>query len=230
MQDYGLGLALFDYIPVLFSALGLSLLAGLNARALPGSRPALWAGVALVTAGGLSKASWKLTWVLSQVDIALLSHLLFILMAPGMVLLAFHTAAASRSWRGVPARGNPVLASFVVILPALAAATWLSISQPEGKAWFFALLATASLANISMSGILIRLSWGLQQRSTALIFLFSILAILALSGLSRISEGSAPLQWLAECLNFLAHGSFALAVWRLRKVIPLTGLRVSSNN
>jgi hypothetical protein len=226
MQDYSLSLALFDYIPVLVSAFGLSLLASLNARELPGAKPALWAGVALVTAGGLSKASWKLTWVLSQVDIGLLSNLLFILMAPGMVLLAFHTAAASRSWRGVDARGNPMLASLAVILVTLAAAAWLSFSQPESKAWFFALLATASLANISMSGMLIRLSWGLNQRSTALIFLFSILAILALSGLSRISAGSAPLQWLAECLNFLAHGSFALAVWRLRNVIPNTRLHV----
>ena len=50
-------------------------------------------------------------------------------------------------------------------------------------------------------------------------FLFSILVILSLSGLARISAGSAPLQWLAECLNLLAHGSFALAVWRLRQVL-----------
>jgi hypothetical protein len=227
MENYSLSLALFDYIPVLLSTFGLSLLAQLNARVLPASRQLLWAAVALVAAGGLSKASWKLTWVLSQVDVSLLSNLLFILMAPGMVLLAFHTAAASRRWRGGQA-GKPLISSLLVIVAALAVAGYLSVSQPEGRAWFFALLATASLANISMSGVLIRLSWGFGQRGTALIFLFSILVILSLSGLSRISAGSAPLQWLAECLNFLAHGSFALAVWRLRQVIPLAGTRVSS--
>jgi hypothetical protein len=227
VENYSLSLALFDYIPVLVSALGLSLLAQFNARVLPGSRQLMWAAVALITAGGLSKASWKLTWVLSQVDVALLDNLLFILMAPGMILLAFHTAAASRRWGGGQA-GKPLIKSLLVIVAALGAASYLSVSQPEGRAWFFALLAAASLANISMSVILIRLSWGFGQRGTALIFLFSILAILSLSGLSRISAGSAPLQWLAECLNFLAHGSFALAIWRLRQVIPLAGTHVSS--
>ena len=53
MENYSLSLALFDYIPVLLSIFGLSLLAQLNARVLPASRQLLWAAVALVTAGGL---------------------------------------------------------------------------------------------------------------------------------------------------------------------------------
>lgn len=219
MQDYSLSLALFDFIPVLFSALGLFLLAQFNARVLPGARLTLWAAVVLIISGGLSKASWKLTWVISQVDVTLLNNLLFILMAPGMILLAFHTSAASRGWRGLPPT-RPLLSAGLVIVPVLATAAYLGWPQTGGKAWFFLLLGAASLANISMSATLIQLSWKFKQTHTALIFLFSILMIIALSGLSRISAGSAPLQWLAECMNLLAHGSFALAIWRLRQALP----------
>ncbi|MEP5763632.1 MAG: hypothetical protein ABJ308_03530 [Halieaceae bacterium] len=225
MEDYGLGLALFDYIPVALSALGLYLLAGLLSQVLPTARPLMLAAVALVAAGGLSKASWKLVWALSHSNIELLSHLLFILMAPGMLIMACHVGSASYRWAGGNAPVKPALWAALLIAPIMAGSLVLGMTQ-EGRAWFFLLLAAASVANISMSTLLIRLSWRLRDRVTALIFLFSILIILSLSGLSRISAGSAPLQWLAECLNTLAHGSFALAVWRLRRVIPSTNATV----
>ncbi len=220
MEDYSLGLALFDSLPVLVSAFGLCLLASLLARALPRSRTLLLIGVALVVAGGLSKAAWKLIWVLAQVNIAVLDSLLFICMAPGMILLAWHTAAAGSRWRSGAAAMDPGRNSLLLIVPLLAAAAYLAMSQPEGRAWFFLLLGSAALANIVMSILLIRLSWGWHQRLTAAVFLVSILLILSLSGLARISAGSATLQWFAEVLNLFATGSFALAVWRLRPFVP----------
>ncbi len=223
MQDYSLGLALFDYLPVLLSALGLYLLAGLLARALPTSHTVLLLGVALVIAGGLSKATWKLIWVLAQENLVVLDALLFVCMAPGMVLLALHTAAASARWRGSEAAAHPGRNSLAVGLPLLGAALVLAIAQPDGRAWFFLLLSASALANIAMSGLLIRLSWGWGQRLTAGVFLLSILLTLSLSWLARSSAGSAPLQWLAESLNLFATGSFALAVWLLRPRVPGVG-------
>ena len=220
MEDYSLGLALFDYLPVLASAFGLYLLAGLLSRALPASRAALLAGFALVIAGGLSKATWKLVWVLTEVNIPVLDSLLFICMAPGMILLAMHTAAAGNRWRGAAAAAHPGRNSLILIVPLLAAAAYLATAQPDGRAWFFLLLGTAALANILMSALLVRLSWGWEQRLTAAVLLLSILLTLSLSGLARVSAGSLPLQWLAEALNLLATGSFALAVWRLRPFAP----------
>ena len=46
----------------------------------------------LVGAGGLSKASWKLCWVLTRQDLAVLDNLLFILIAPGFAWLAAEQA------------------------------------------------------------------------------------------------------------------------------------------
>ena len=216
MEDYSLGLALFDYLPVLLSAVGLYLLANLLAKALPASRALLLLGFALVIVGGLSKATWKLIWVLTEENIVVLDSLLFICMAPGMVLLATHTAAASVRWHGGTGASNAGRNAVLVIVPVLAVAAGLAANQPGGRTWFFLLLATSALANIAMTLILIRLSWGWQQRLTAGIFLLSLALTLSLSWLARISAGSAPLQWLAENLNLVATGSFALAVWRLR--------------
>jgi hypothetical protein len=230
LEDYSLSLALFDYIPVGLSALGLFMLATLIGQAGARSRPVCLLGALLIACGGLSKASWKLTWVLSGQDITPLSNLLFILMAPGFIILACHGFFARRYWlQGLPIPHRQANASAMLLIGLTVAATTFVLSQDrEGRGWFFLLLATASLANIFLSANLIQLSWRLRQRGTALIFAFSITIIVCLGGLSRFSEGSAPLQWLAECLNVLAHGSFALAVWRLRPVILSRNTHVST--
>ena len=227
MEEYSLALALFDYLPVAVSALGLSwlaLLVGGDER-----RMQSWClfGVALVIAGGLSKASWKLLWVLTGEDITVLANLLFILMAPGMVLLATHCYRAQRLWRNEPhGPVAPWQAAMLIILPVYLAAGALYEGEAGSRAWFFILLGCASLANIAISGMLVRYTWSKRQHTTALLYLLSICLILGLSGLSRVSAGSAPLQWLAEALNLMAHGSFALATWRIRAVIPIRDTRV----
>jgi hypothetical protein len=217
MEEYSLGLALFDYLPVLVAALGLYWLAQSLG---PSSRMPALLGVALVATGGLCKASWKLIWVVSHQDLTWMANMLFILMAPGMILLAAHSFAATRRWNGLDAPAQPNLVALLLIAAVMTAAAVSVIGKPESRAWFFIMLAGASIANITISSLLIRQSWRCGEKITALVFLLSISLILGLSGLSRISAGSAPLQWLAECLNLLAHGSFALGIYRLRPHIP----------
>ena len=212
-------LALFDYLPVAMSALGLALLAQLLSRALPASRGLLLVGAGLVVAGGLGKATWKLIWVLTGRNVAWLDASLFICMAPGMILLACHVFAASRRWRGGDARTHAGRASLLIALPVLAGAG-LAAGFVQGKAWFFLLLAATALANIALVGALVRLSWIWGRRGAAAIFLFSISLTLCLSVLAPVSAGKAPLQWLAESLNLLAQGGFALGLWRLRSAAP----------
>ena len=228
MEDYGLGLALFDFLPVLLSVVGLFVLANFLATALPDARPLLLFGFALVAVGGFSKATWKLIWVLDHTNLVALDALLFICMAPGMVLLALHTAAASARWRGGTAALDPGQGSLFISVPLLAAAIVLAVARPEGRAWLFVLLYASALANMAMCVLLIRLSWGWSQRLTAGVFLLSMLLTLSLSWLARIAAGSLPLQWLAESINLLATGSFALAVWRLRAFHVAAGRETSA--
>lgn len=219
MQDYSLGLALFDYLPVAMSALGLGLLAQLLSRALPGALGPLLVGAGLVVAGGLSKAAWKLIWVLTEQDIGVLDALLFICIAPGMILLACHAAAASKRWRNVAGAVHPGRNSLLLAAPLLAAAG-LAAAFAEGRAWFFVLLAAGATANIVLALLLIRLSWGWGQRSAAAFLLLSILLTLGLSALARVPEQTAALQWLEESINLIAQACFAFGVWRLRPVAP----------
>ena len=132
LQDYSLGLALFDYLPVAFSALGLGLLAQLLSRALPGALGLLLVGAGLVVAGGLSKATWKLIWVLTAQDVEVLDALLFICIAPGMILLACHAAAAAKRWRNAAAAMHPGRNSLLLAAPLLAAAG-LAAAFVEGR-------------------------------------------------------------------------------------------------
>ncbi len=226
MQDYSLALALFDYLPVFASALGFYWLARLISSDGQYSKLALL-GWALVISGGLCKASWKLIWVVTQQDLVWLANLLFILMAPGMIILAAHTLRASRIWRGTGSLESPNLWAFGLIAAVSAAAIAAAIGG--GRSWFFIMLAGASVANIFLTSLLIRAAWGMGERTTALLFLLSISLIIGLSGLSRISEGSAPLQWLAECLNLVAQSSFAYAIFRLRPHILNLDTTVSSS-
>ena len=219
MEDYSLALALFDYLPVALSLIGLLWVVRLLGLALPAAWPALIAGLGLVVLGGASKATWKLTWVLAGKDLVLLDNALFICMAPGMVLLACHAVAAGRCWRGRTARVRPLRNSLFIIIPLLGA-SGLIAAWADNRAWFFVLLIGASLANLILTSVFIRWSWRWGQGFTAAIFLFSLLLFLFLGVLARYSAGVAPLQWLAEILNVLGTGSFAWAAWRLMQFAP----------
>ena len=92
-----------------------------------------WIGLAIVViAGGLSKASWKLLWVLSGINIMLLSNLLFILMAPGMILLACHVYAAGRCWRGLE-QGAPGRTGVILIIATLGLAAFAANAQAQSS-------------------------------------------------------------------------------------------------
>lgn len=219
MEDYSLALALFDYLPVVLSLIGLLAVVRLLAPALPFARPALLAGLGLVVVGGASKATWKLTWVLAGADLALLDNALFVCIAPGMALLACHALATDRRWRGSFAPQHPLRNSLLAIAAVLGAAGLVAASF-DSRAWFFVLLAGASLGNLVLTAVLIRCSWRWRQRFTAVLFLASLLITLSLGGLARFSAGSAPLQWLAEILNVFSTGGFAWAAWRLLPLAP----------
>ena len=106
MEDFTLGLALYDFVPVVLTGLAVYFIARVvEASRVPAAGIAL-IGAALVLAAGVSKAVWKLNATLTGQDISWLASLLFPLMAPGFALLAAgiwasrRAAAAIRSQAG----------------------------------------------------------------------------------------------------------------------------------
>ena len=93
-ETYTVGLALFDFVPVVLSSIGLWVIAGLVGRTDPSKARMAKLGWALVSAGGICKASWKLVLGLTDgaTDIRWLDNSLFLFMAAGFVFFAFALA------------------------------------------------------------------------------------------------------------------------------------------
>lgn len=100
-EDYTMGLALFDLVPVL-----LFLMSGLVIWSISGSGLFL-AGALCSFLAGLSKAVWKIIVVKSGCDIGLLTKLFRVMMPAGfaLMLIAAIAAAAAESRNGIPSGG-----------------------------------------------------------------------------------------------------------------------------
>lgn len=218
VHSYSLGVALFDFVPVLVAAGGFALLA----RGIAARHHALavvaWLGAALIPLGGLCKASWKLIVATQQREIPWLENLLFIAMAPGFAVLSFSLFHARRAWQSgvAPATaGYPAARLLLWLALPLLGALAAAIAMPESRAWFFCLLAATTIANAALllqAALAARwasLSWPVQ-----LSFFYNFAATLALAGLSRLLPGETT-AWIQEAVNLSAQAALAYGLWRL---------------
>ena len=87
MNDFSIGMALFDYIPVVFFLLGaLILLRDFNKRVRKDTYLLFAIGVILVAVAGTLKATWKLLYAANICDIAIFDELFFPLQSLGFLL------------------------------------------------------------------------------------------------------------------------------------------------
>lgn len=203
-DDYTLSLALFDYIPVALSALGLFMIARWI------QSPAAVAGAALVTLGGLSKATWKLLVVITGVDHAWMANLLFILLTPGFTLLAISLFARL----GGKGEISVWIRSAVILGVTAAVALYLRDDQPDSRAWFFMLLGMTSLATIIFDLRLVGYAMARKKVLAALLVVGNLIGVFTLAYLARL-EQTAALQWIEEGINACTHGALTLAIWLL---------------
>lgn len=220
MASFSTSVALFDFLPVLTTAVGLVLLADALTVRLPQLRSLVWLAALAVPLGGLCKASWKLIVALSEQRIDWLENLLFIAMAPGFVGLAYALYHARRRWMepSHAVSGRRMLVWMLLPL-ALAGTAWLL--APEKRIWFFCLLAITTIANASLLFHAIRtartgaLSWGVTAA-----FVINFGATLTLSGLSRLPDTEAS-AWIQESVNLLAQAALAGGLWHLSRRLKL---------
>jgi hypothetical protein len=212
MQDYTLSLALFDFFPVALSATGLLLLVFTLRKHSSGLKPAMWklaaCGAGLVVTGGILKASWKLLWVTTRVDHAWMSAGLFWCLAPGFVLLAGATLGLLR-------QSTTGVANLLFPVAVAAAGCAVALAIPERSSMVLLLLLV--LGNLVMMISLITFSSRQRQHYAAVFLAISVLATFTLSGLARIPEQTASLQWIEEIVNFVGQGLFAAAMYLLWK-------------
>ena len=212
LPAFGLDLALANFLPVLFTALALLCIARLvRALSQAEARMAL-IGAELVVLAGLSKAVWKLILALGGPDLPWLANALFPLMAPGFTLLACALWSAQRT---APARVSPWLPALVLIGTGYAIAGYRSFGLALERGWFLPMMILASVANLSLTMLLLREAWRRQALFLAPLFLANFAMVFALQRIARIEPKTLSLHWLEQSLTAGGASAFALGAWLL---------------
>lgn len=230
METYTLGLALEDFIPVIFSSIGLyfvsRMVTSINARL--GQMATI--GFILVSIGGFLKATWKLIMALtqSQTNIVWFDKGMFMWMSVGFTLLAFALWFVSEIRSGKRKPYRIWLGPSVVLGLSLVGILFTGFPDPTINTWRFILLGVMTIGNVVMVVLLIQQARYNNLNKMAWLFLVNIVIVFILSGLARIPEQTIPLQWTEQLLNTFGQGAFAYAAWKLAGVIapssvPATG-------
>ena len=218
-MEYTLGLAFEDYVPVILSSVGMWLLSQMIAQVNKETGRLTLVGWLLISLGGLSKSTWKIIMAFSNGshNIVVLNNLLFILLGPGFVFMAWALWCAYRIVTNKARPGIwlvPVGVTAVFTLPAL----FTALTQPDSRTWFFILLTMTTLGNMALGILLIRQSLYLKRSWTAVLFGVNLVTIFMLSGMARIPNQTIPMQWTEQIVNTLSQGAFAFASWQLAQV------------
>jgi hypothetical protein len=211
-MEYTLSLALVDFLPVTFTAIGLYFIYRMVGHINPMQGNVAALGAILTVAGGFFKALWKLLMASSggSIDINWMEDGLFVFMAPGYTLLAWSVWQTVRAVQG-KTTFNTWLAPIVIIAVMFAGSYYLYTSNPTSPAWERILLSVMVLATV-ITGILL-IVFGFRQRLplAGWLFIINLVGIFLLNGLARMDEQTIALQWIEESINTVSWLSFAIA-------------------
>ncbi|ACZ89326.1 hypothetical protein [Streptosporangium roseum] len=199
-MTYPVALAAEDFVPVVLTVTGVCLL---GRYAGDRHRPGVLLAAALIGAGGLSKAGWKLIVALGGPDLPWLELMLFPLLTAGFGLLAWiltaHHDGSAPGW----------IPPLVIGLPALCAggAVLAGSTLP---------LLVSTMVFATLSGV--HLILAARRRGdllAAALFGVQLLGFFVLSPLAARPDQTVALQWVEQLSNTAAQGAFAVAAFRL---------------
>lgn len=221
MEEYTLALALEDFIPVIFSSLGLFFVSRMVDRVDARLGRMAFLGWILITVGGILKATWKLVMALTnaQTNQVWLDKGMFIWMSAGFTLVAFALWYMGEIRSGMKRPGRIWLGPLVVLGLSLIAILFTGFPDLTINTWRFILLGVMTIGNVVMVILLIQRSRRMNLNSLAILFLVNIVIVFILSGLARIPDQTIPLQWTEQLLNTLAQGAFTYAAWKLAQAV-----------
>ena len=204
-MEYTLSLALVDFLPVFFAAFGFFYVVRLVAFVLPVQGGIAFLGAIFVVLGGFIKAVWKLLMASSAgtMDLAWMENALFILMAPGYILLAWSVWQTARSVQGKRTFSVWALPVTVIVLLFLTS-FYLYRLDPASPAWERILLTALVLATLLTGTLLIVFAARLKLNRAAWLFLVNLLTVLVMNGLARQPDQPISLQWIEEMINVVS--------------------------
>lgn len=216
MYEYSLALAVFDYVPIVLSAIGLYFVAATATLWCERWQRLAQLGAVLILCGGISKATWKLIVATAQIDISWMNSALFSCLAPGMLILAATVWGASGG-KGATARQLTLAIPTTLIVGAMI----IAFIWPGLRYHTFYLLILTTIGNLALATQLIIKSWQLERISASVMFFCNILAAFTLAGLARIPAQTEALQWLEECINAFSQAAFAYAAYTLYSAVNM---------
>ncbi|KHL15791.1 hypothetical protein CLV56_0568 [Mumia flava] len=201
--EYGLALAVEDFVPVVLAGAGALALASATGRALPRVRAAALAGGVVVTLGGLAKAVWKLLVAMEpcrQYD--LLENLLFPCLMVGFSAIAWALTSVLRR------RAVAWWPFALVPLVGAGCAVGLGSTMP--------MLGVAALAAVAVGVLAATLSRRHGDRLGAWLFVVYLAGTLVLPPLAAREHQTELVQWAEQLTNSLVQLCFLLGALRLR--------------
>jgi hypothetical protein len=214
--EYSLSLALVDFLPVIFTAIGLSYIARMVNHVDSKQGKAAWLGIVLVVTGGLFKAIWKtiMAGTANAVDVTFLDKGLFAFMAPGYTLLMWSV------WQSVRKLNNrsvyhawAVPGIFIVLM--FAYSFYLGQTQPGTPAWSRVLLTVLVIMTVITGLALIYFGYRQKMPLVGALFIVNLVGVMLLNGLARLPEQTLVLQWIEEGINTVSWLSFAFAAYKI---------------
>lgn len=197
MNDFSVGMALFDYLPVIFFGIGgVILLRDLYNKMSKGAFALFAAGVIDVFMAGFLKATWKLLYAGANIDISALNAMFFPVQSIGFLLAGIGILMMiCKKEKGV---------KNCAVVPVV------SITFP-----YLVLVMVAGLGCLD-AGLCI-LAKKLKKPGVIAIFVLSFVCCLGMGYLSTKDFEEAAMNWIAEGVNFCGQGLFLLGAWMLHK-------------
>ncbi len=198
MKDFSVSMALVDYIPVIFFAVGAVMLMHTLYHKMSKYSFAMFAAgtIDIICAGGL-KATYKLLYALRICDFAALDHMFFPMQSIGFLLagIGMITFICCR-------KGKERL--LAVAAPPVFSGTF-----------FFVGLMVAGLGLLD-AGLCI-IAAKMKKPWVIVLFVLSFFCSLCMGYLSSQNFSQASMNWIAEGVNVLGQGTFLAGVVLLTK-------------
>ena len=198
MNDFSIGMALVDYIPVVcFAIAAVILMRDLYNKMSKGAFALFAAGTINVTCAGALKATWKLLYAAKICDFQALNNVFFPMQSLGFLLA-----------------GIGILAMLVhkqtknTLLPAVAPTVF-------SGTFVFVGLMVAGLG--LMDFVLCALAKKMKKPALIAIFALSFVCSLCMGYLSSQDFAQAAMNWIAEGVNVIGQGSLLAGTVLLHK-------------
>ena len=193
-MDFTIGMALFDYIPVIFFALGAYILLRDFYKRVNNLAYSIFAlGVVAVAVAGTLKATWKLFYAAKICDIAIFNKMFFPTQSVGFLLAGLG----------------------MMLILFLKSSKKAKLNSMEPTLLVMILLMVSGLGFLD-TGLCI-LSKKFKKPVAILVFILSFICCLGMGYLSSKDFEKASMNWIAEGVNFCGQGLFLLGVWMLHK-------------